>query len=158
VRALLPWVLLDKLPANPQSAFFQKPENQVYLTDRVSWIQQLFDRAAAQHAAYSQRSRRCRQRTQEDRSRTRQGHQGTQEGKTGAQEAPSQEAPPQEEGHDLQATHDAAVRDADQIIRSFSTPARFTTLHSSVQSQRCCGAFFRFVVHGRFLSEEVTIA
>jgi MoxR-like ATPase len=52
VRAVLPWVLHDKLPPNPQSAFFQKPEHQVYLTDRVSWIWQLFDSAVAQHAAY----------------------------------------------------------------------------------------------------------
>jgi MoxR-like ATPase len=52
VRALLPWVLHDKLQVNPQSAFFQKTENQVYLVDRVSWIVQLFDRAVAQHAAY----------------------------------------------------------------------------------------------------------
>lgn len=52
VRALLPWVLHDKLHCNPQSAFFQKTEHQVYLVDRVSWILQLFDRAVAQHAAY----------------------------------------------------------------------------------------------------------
>jgi MoxR-like ATPase len=55
VRALLPWVLHDKLRLNPQSAFFQKPENQVYLSDRVSWIQQLFDRAADQHAGYAKK-------------------------------------------------------------------------------------------------------
>jgi len=53
VRAVLPWVLHDRLQINPQSAFFQKPENQVFLTDRVSWILQLFDRAVAQHAAYA---------------------------------------------------------------------------------------------------------
>jgi hypothetical protein len=53
VRAMLPWVLHDKLQLNPQSAFFQKPEHQVYLTDRVSWILQLFDRAVAQLAAYA---------------------------------------------------------------------------------------------------------
>ncbi len=52
VRQLLPWVLHDKLQANPQSAFFHKADNQVYLTDRVSWIRQLFDKAIAQHAAY----------------------------------------------------------------------------------------------------------
>jgi MoxR-like ATPase len=55
VRAMLPWVLHDKLRVNPQSAFFQKPENQVYLSDRASWIQQLFDRAVDQHAAYSEK-------------------------------------------------------------------------------------------------------
>jgi hypothetical protein len=48
-------VLHDKLRLNPQSAFFQKPENQVYLSDRVSWIQQLFDRAADQHAGYAKK-------------------------------------------------------------------------------------------------------
>jgi MoxR-like ATPase len=53
VRALLPWVLHDKLRVNPQSAFFNKPENQVFLADRVSWITQLFDRAVAQQAAYA---------------------------------------------------------------------------------------------------------
>ncbi|HEX5269756.1 MAG TPA: MoxR family ATPase [Gemmataceae bacterium] len=55
VRAMLPWVLHDKLRVNPQSAFFQKPENQVYLSDRVSWIAQLFDRAVDQYAAYSEK-------------------------------------------------------------------------------------------------------
>ena len=53
VRALLPWVLHDKLRVNPQSAFFQKAEHQVFLTDRVSWIHQMFDRAMAQRAAYA---------------------------------------------------------------------------------------------------------
>lgn len=53
VRAVLPWVLHDKLPQNPQSAFFQKPENRVYVTDKVSWLWQLFDRAVAQQAAHA---------------------------------------------------------------------------------------------------------
>lgn len=53
LRALLPWVLHDKLQPNLQSAFFHKPENAVYLTDRVSWIGQLFDRAVTQQAAYA---------------------------------------------------------------------------------------------------------
>jgi MoxR-like ATPase len=53
VRVLLPWVLHDKLQLNPQSAFFQKTENHVYLVDRVSWIRQLFDKAVTQHAAYA---------------------------------------------------------------------------------------------------------
>jgi MoxR-like ATPase len=51
-RAVLPWVLHDRLQVNPQSAFFQRPENQAFLTDRVSWIRQLFDRGVDQHAAY----------------------------------------------------------------------------------------------------------
>jgi MoxR-like ATPase len=58
IRAILPWVLHDKLPPNPQSPFFQKPENRVYLTDRVSWLWQLFDRAVAQQAAYAPARRR----------------------------------------------------------------------------------------------------
>ncbi|HEX3758135.1 MAG TPA: MoxR family ATPase [Kofleriaceae bacterium] len=53
VRALLPWVLHDKLRINPQSAFFTRPEHRVYLTDRVSWIHQMFDAAMAQRAAYA---------------------------------------------------------------------------------------------------------
>jgi MoxR-like ATPase len=53
IRALLPWVMHDKLQANPQSSFFQKAENAVYVVDRVSWIRQLFDKAVTQHAAYA---------------------------------------------------------------------------------------------------------
>jgi MoxR-like ATPase len=65
VRAMLPWVLHDKLRVNPQSAFFQKPENQVFLADRVSWIQQLFDRAVDQHAAYAKKRAPVRELEQE---------------------------------------------------------------------------------------------
>jgi hypothetical protein len=52
LRQIVPWVLFDKLKVNPQSAFFQKLENKVLMTDRVSWIRQLFDRAMQQQAAY----------------------------------------------------------------------------------------------------------
>ena len=52
LRQILPWALFEKLKLNPQSAFFQKLENKVFLTDRVSWIRQLFDRAIQQHGAY----------------------------------------------------------------------------------------------------------
>lgn len=52
LRQVLPWVLFDRLRQNPQSAFFQKTENKPFMTDRVSWVQQLFDRALQQHAAY----------------------------------------------------------------------------------------------------------
>jgi MoxR-like ATPase len=52
LRQILPWTLFDKLKLNAQSAFFQKLENKVLLTDRVSWIRQLFDRAVQQYAAY----------------------------------------------------------------------------------------------------------
>lgn len=53
VRALLPWVLHDKLRINAQSAFFTKSEHAVYLTDRVSWIHRMFDTAMAQRAAHA---------------------------------------------------------------------------------------------------------
>jgi MoxR-like ATPase len=52
LRQILPWALFDKLKQNPQSAFFQRTENKVYLTDRASWIRQLFDRSIQQHASY----------------------------------------------------------------------------------------------------------
>lgn len=52
LRALLPWLLHDKLPPNVQSEFFQKLANRAWLTDRAGWIQQLFDRAQAQRAEY----------------------------------------------------------------------------------------------------------
>jgi hypothetical protein len=52
LRQILPWALFDKLKVNAQGAFFQKAENKVFLTDRVSWIRQLFDRAVQQYAAY----------------------------------------------------------------------------------------------------------
>jgi MoxR-like ATPase len=52
LRQIVPWVLFDKLRINAQSPFFQKLENKVLLTDRVSWIRQLFDRAMQQQAAY----------------------------------------------------------------------------------------------------------
>jgi MoxR-like ATPase len=52
VHQIAPFVLHDKLRPNPQSAFFQKTENQVLLLDRVTWIRSLFERAVAQHAAY----------------------------------------------------------------------------------------------------------
>jgi len=53
VRALLPWVLHEKLRINAQSPFFAKAEHAVYVTDRVSWIHQMFDTAMAQRAAYA---------------------------------------------------------------------------------------------------------
>jgi MoxR-like ATPase len=54
LRQVVPWVLFDKLKINSQSAFFQKLENKVLLTDRVGWIRQLFDRALQQQAAYQE--------------------------------------------------------------------------------------------------------
>jgi MoxR-like ATPase len=53
VRALLPWVLHERLVPNAQSAFFQRPEHQVLLLDKAAWIRQLFDKATVQQAAYA---------------------------------------------------------------------------------------------------------
>jgi MoxR-like ATPase len=52
IRQILPWALFDKLKVNIQSAFFQKAENKPHLTDKATWIRQLFDRAVQQYAAY----------------------------------------------------------------------------------------------------------
>jgi MoxR-like ATPase len=52
LKQVLPWVLLEKLRPNLQSPFFEKDENRVLLTDRVSWIQTLFDLGIQQYAAY----------------------------------------------------------------------------------------------------------
>lgn len=51
-QQILPWALFDKLKMNPQGAFFQKAEHKVYLSDKISWIRQLFRRAIQQYAAY----------------------------------------------------------------------------------------------------------
>lgn len=49
---ILPWILHEKLAPNRQSAYFDKPANQVLLTDRVSWIRRMFDTATKQYAAH----------------------------------------------------------------------------------------------------------
>lgn len=56
IAALLPWVLHEKLQPNAHSAFFQKPENQVHLIDRATWIRALFDRAVALQASWQKQS------------------------------------------------------------------------------------------------------
>ncbi len=61
VIELMPWVLHDKLSPNPQSAFFLREEHKKLLTDRASWIRQLFDRAQAQLAAYEPAHRPVRE-------------------------------------------------------------------------------------------------
>lgn len=53
VRQILPWVLHERLHPNPMSPFFQKPENQFLLLDRLSWIRQLHDRSISLQAAYA---------------------------------------------------------------------------------------------------------
>ena len=49
IRHVLPFVLHDKLAQNSESPFFELPENQVYRTDKVSWIRRLFDLACAEY-------------------------------------------------------------------------------------------------------------
>ncbi len=53
VRQLAPWVLHERLEANAHSAFFQRPEREVLLVDRVGWIRHLFDAAVDQQAAWA---------------------------------------------------------------------------------------------------------
>jgi len=43
VRHILPFVLQDKLVQNPDSPFFEQPENAVYRHDRISWIKKIFE-------------------------------------------------------------------------------------------------------------------
>jgi MoxR-like ATPase len=54
VRQILPWVLYERLHPNPMSPFFQKPDNQFYVLDRLSWIRQLHDRSISLRAAYAE--------------------------------------------------------------------------------------------------------
>jgi MoxR-like ATPase len=49
LRAVLPFVLHDKLGADETSPAFDEPGHQAYRTDRVSWLRQLFDRACAEY-------------------------------------------------------------------------------------------------------------
>lgn len=53
IRQILPWVLHERLHPNPMSSFFQKPGNQFYLIDRLSWIRQLHDHSISLRAAYA---------------------------------------------------------------------------------------------------------
>jgi MoxR-like ATPase len=48
IRHVLPFVLHDKLVQNPESPFFELPENKVYRTDKVSWLRKLFDLSCAE--------------------------------------------------------------------------------------------------------------
>ncbi|MCB1143385.1 MAG: AAA family ATPase [Leptospiraceae bacterium] len=43
VRQVLPFVLHDKLVQNPDSPFFEIPGNQIYRSDKVSWIRKLLE-------------------------------------------------------------------------------------------------------------------
>ena len=47
-------MLHERLHPNPMSPFFQKPDNQFYMLDRLSWIRQLHDRSISLRAAYTE--------------------------------------------------------------------------------------------------------
>ncbi len=49
LRAVLPFVLHDKLVPDDDSPAFDQPGHRAYRTDRVSWIRQLFDRACGEY-------------------------------------------------------------------------------------------------------------
>lgn len=49
LRAVLPFVLHDKLQPDEQAPAFDSPGYQAYRTDRVSWIRSMFDRACAEY-------------------------------------------------------------------------------------------------------------
>jgi MoxR-like ATPase len=52
VRALLPWVLHDKLVPNSNSQFFKDADNRELLRDRVAWIENMIDMSAEQYVKY----------------------------------------------------------------------------------------------------------
>jgi MoxR-like ATPase len=49
MRQILPFVLHDKLVQNPDSPFFESPENSMLRVDKISWIRRLFDLSCAEH-------------------------------------------------------------------------------------------------------------
>jgi MoxR-like ATPase len=49
LRAILPYVLHDKLTADDTNPAFDEPGHQAFRTDRVSWLRHLFDRACAEY-------------------------------------------------------------------------------------------------------------
>jgi MoxR-like ATPase len=53
IRQILPWVLHEKLKANPTSGFFERPENRPLVTDRAAWIRGMYDQALTQLASYA---------------------------------------------------------------------------------------------------------
>ncbi len=58
VRALIPWVLHERLRPNTHSGFFSEDRHEVLLSDRAGWITQLFDRALALDSARSEERER----------------------------------------------------------------------------------------------------
>lgn len=49
VRQLVPFVLHDKLQQDPDSPFFEAPENASFRIDKIGWIRKLFDLACAEY-------------------------------------------------------------------------------------------------------------
>ncbi|MCU0724009.1 MAG: MoxR family ATPase [Planctomycetes bacterium] len=49
MRQMLPWILHDKLVPNARSPFFEAKDKAVLLSDRVAWIQSMFDAAMTQY-------------------------------------------------------------------------------------------------------------
>jgi MoxR-like ATPase len=49
VRQVIPFVLHDKLQQDPDSPFFEAPENASFRIDKIGWIRKLFDLACAEY-------------------------------------------------------------------------------------------------------------
>jgi len=49
LRQILPFVLHDKLTADPDAPFFEQQDNAVYRTDRVGWLRKLWDLSCADY-------------------------------------------------------------------------------------------------------------
>jgi len=49
VRNIVPFVLHDKLIQNGDAQFFERPGNEIYRIDRISWIRNLFDSSCAEY-------------------------------------------------------------------------------------------------------------
>jgi len=49
VRALVPWILHEKLAQNPTSPFFEQARHDVYRIDRVAWLRRAFDLACEEY-------------------------------------------------------------------------------------------------------------
>jgi MoxR-like ATPase len=49
LRQVIPFVLHDKLVQNPDSPYFEAPENEVYRVDKICWLRNLFDLSCAEY-------------------------------------------------------------------------------------------------------------
>ncbi|HXG67761.1 MAG TPA: AAA family ATPase [Blastocatellia bacterium] len=49
VRQIMPFVLHDKLSQDPDSPFFESPQNAVLRSDKIGWIRRLFDLSCAEY-------------------------------------------------------------------------------------------------------------